>query len=88
MERYRGVKYRPAADLPLPAPSKNKAMKMTVIELARRLIDIESITGNERQIGEYLCEHLAALAWRNAMAAKLNACRFEAGRFNVFACWG
>ena len=69
-----------------PAPSKHKATKMTVIELARRLIDIESITGNERQIGEYLYEHLAALASR--YDGRVERMPVEDNRLNVFACWG
>ena len=35
---------------------------MNVFELTRRLIDIESITPNEREVGNFLFDHLAGLA--------------------------
>jgi len=57
-----------------------------LFDLARRLIDIESISGNERRLGEYLREHLAPLAGRYAGAIELWA--VEPDRFNVFATWG
>lgn len=59
---------------------------MTVIELARRLIDIESITGNEGRLGEYLCEHLSGLAARHD--GRVEKMPVAAGRFNVLAQWG
>jgi len=57
-----------------------------LFDLARRLIDIESISGNERRIGEYLREYLTPLAARYGGAVEL--WEVEADRFNVFACWG
>jgi len=57
-----------------------------LFDLARRLIDIESISGNERRIGDYLREHLTPLAARHGGAVEL--WEVEPDRFNVFACWG
>jgi acetylornithine deacetylase len=59
---------------------------MTLFQLARRLIDIESITGNENQIGRFLCDLLAPLASR--FGGAVETMTVEPGRFNVLACWG
>ena len=58
---------------------------MTVIELARRLIDIESITGNEKDIGEFLLACLGALAERTG--GRVERMPVEPDRFNVLAYW-
>lgn len=59
---------------------------MNVIELTRALVDIESITKNEKQAGLYLLDRLSALA------AKTGGCvermDVEPDRFNVLALWG
>lgn len=57
-----------------------------LFDLARRLIDIESTTGNERRIGEYLGEYLAPLAAR--FGGAIERWEVEPNRFNVFASWG
>lgn len=57
-----------------------------LFDLARRLIDIESTTGGERRIGEYLREYLAPLAARHQGGIEL--WEVEPDRFNVFASWG
>lgn len=57
-----------------------------LFDLARRLIDIESTTGSERRIGEYLREYLAPLAARYEGGIEL--WEVEPDRFNVFASWG
>ncbi len=57
-----------------------------LFDLARRLIDIESTTGSERRIGEYLREYLAPLSARYEGGIEL--WEVEPDRFNVFACWG
>ncbi len=59
---------------------------MNVIELTRKLVDIESITGNELAIGRFLLERLRELAARHGGRAE--AMPVEPERFNVFACWG
>jgi acetylornithine deacetylase len=59
---------------------------MDVVHLTRRLIDIESITGNERAAGEAVFAELASLAGRyNGSAERMEV---EPGRFNVYAHWG
>jgi acetylornithine deacetylase len=59
---------------------------MNVIELTRALVDIESITHNEGEVGSYLLEYLTVLAARTGGRAE--AMPVEPGRFNVFARWG
>ena len=52
---------------------------MQVFQLTRQLIDIESITGNEAAVGEFLFRELAALGFApQKMVAEEN-------RFNVYA---
>lgn len=58
---------------------------MHVYELACRLIDIESITCNERQIGDFLFDHLAELGRRHG--GRVERMHVEENRFNVLACW-
>jgi acetylornithine deacetylase len=52
---------------------------MDLVPLTRRLVDIESISGNERAVGEFLLEHLSSLGY--------SASRMEVApeRFNVYA---
>jgi acetylornithine deacetylase len=59
---------------------------MNVFELTSALIDIESITGNELRIGEYLADYLAPLAAR--FGGAVEKMEVEPRRFNVFAQWG
>jgi acetylornithine deacetylase len=59
---------------------------MEVFELTRALIDIESITGNEEQVGHYLHDCLAPLAAR--YGGRVERMDVEPRRFNVFAQWG
>src|SRR3974377_1556494 len=59
---------------------------MGVLALTRALIDIESITGNEQAIGNYLYEYLARLASRTH--GRVEQMEVESRRFNVFAQWG
>ena len=59
---------------------------MNIFELTRALVDIESITNNEHEVGVWLLEYLSALARRTGGAAE--RMEIEPGRFNVFAAWG
>ncbi|HZQ53794.1 MAG TPA: M20/M25/M40 family metallo-hydrolase [Bryobacteraceae bacterium] len=59
---------------------------MHVFELTRRLIDIESITPNEGEIGEFLWHLLSELAARHA--GEVEKMPVEAGRVNVFGRFG
>ena len=58
---------------------------MHLFELTRALVDIESITGNEKAIGEFLCRRLGALAER--YSGHVERMEVEPGRFNVLTCW-
>lgn len=59
---------------------------MDVVALTRTLVDIESITGNEKAVGSCLLEHLTGLARRTGGFAE--AMPVEPERFNVLAWWG
>ncbi|HWM94782.1 MAG TPA: M20/M25/M40 family metallo-hydrolase [Thermoanaerobaculia bacterium] len=54
---------------------------MDLIPLTRALIDIESVTGNERAVSEFLFEYLSRLGTVERMPV-------EGDRFNLFASWG
>ena len=59
---------------------------MNVFELTRALIDIESITGNEKAHGDFLYEYLSPLVAR--YQGHIERITVEPNRFNVFASWG
>ena len=59
---------------------------MNVFELTRALVDIESITGNEARVGDYLHEYLSTLALRHD--GRVERMEVEPERFNVFAQFG
>jgi acetylornithine deacetylase len=59
---------------------------MSVFELTRALIDIESVTGNEERMGEFLCATLSPLARR--FGGTVERLAVEPRRSNVLARWG
>src|SRR6202140_4328364 len=59
---------------------------MHPFEMTRALIDVESITENEKQVGEYLLHYLSGLAVRSD--GKAEAMPVTPERFNVYAEWG
>jgi acetylornithine deacetylase len=59
---------------------------MDLFELTRTLIDIESITGNEEGVGDYLFAHLSELAARHQ--GRVEKMEVAPRRFNVFPRWG
>jgi len=59
---------------------------MDVFALTRALIDIESITGNEEAVGNYLFDRLSGMAGR--FGGRVERMEVEPRRFNVFAQWG
>jgi acetylornithine deacetylase len=59
---------------------------MQVFELTRRLIDIESITPNEREIGDFLWENLSGLA--RQFNGETERMAVEPGRDNIFVRFG
>jgi acetylornithine deacetylase len=56
---------------------------MNVFELTRALIDIDSVTPNEENVGNFLFDYLARLP-----GAQVERMDVEPHRFNVFARWG
>jgi len=59
---------------------------MDLFELTRKLVDIESITTNEREVGEFLLARLSGAVERyNGRAERMEA---APDRFNIFAHWG
>jgi acetylornithine deacetylase len=62
---------------------------MNLFELARTLIDIESITNNENSVGSLLFDVLTNLTAQSSRSpGRVERCPVESNRFNVFACWG
>ncbi len=59
---------------------------MHPFEMTRALIDMESITENEKQVGEYLLHYLSGLA--AGSGGKAEAMAVSPERFNVYAEWG
>jgi len=59
---------------------------MDIFQLTRALIDIDSVTGNERRIGDFLVDQLSALAADSGGSVERMAVAGD--RFNVFAAWG
>lgn len=59
---------------------------MTVFELTRALVDIESVTLNEERVGNFLFDHLTALAGRTGGCVERMP--VEPHRFNLLATWG
>ena len=59
---------------------------MNVFELTRTLVDIESITPNETEVGQFLFQHLDTLARQFGGAVELMP--VEPGRDNVFVHFG
>ncbi len=59
---------------------------MKVFALTRALVDIESITGNEKQVAVFLADQLRPLAERYGGSLELE--EVEKDRLNVFASWG
>jgi acetylornithine deacetylase len=59
---------------------------MDLFELTRALVDIESTTGHEKNVGDYLFAHLSALGARHN--GKVERMPVEENRDNIFAWWG
>lgn len=59
---------------------------MNLFALTRALIDIDSTTGRERELGDFLFHYLEDLARRTGGAAERMPVVED--RFNVFAAWG
>jgi len=59
---------------------------MDVFALTRSLVDIESITGGEKQVALYLADYLQGLAGR--YRGRVETMEVEPDRYNVLAAWG
>jgi len=59
---------------------------MKLNELTRALVDIESITDHEGQVGSYLFDLLSQIA--AGTAGRVEKMEVGPERFNVLACWG
>lgn len=59
---------------------------MDLFPLTRALIDIDSTTGREREVGDFLFRHLEDLAGRTG--GTVERMPVQEDRFNVFAAWG
>ncbi|HWR52843.1 MAG TPA: M20/M25/M40 family metallo-hydrolase [Bryobacteraceae bacterium] len=59
---------------------------MNIFELTRTLVDIESVTGNEERVAEYLLDYLSPMAMKTGGAVE--RLDVEPKRPNVFAYWG
>lgn len=61
-------------------------MALDVFALTRTLVDIESITGNEAPVGDFVLAQLAEFA--RLHGGHVEKMEVEPGRFNVFAAFG
>jgi len=59
---------------------------MNLFELTRALVDIESTTNHEKNVGNYLYAQLSALTTR--YSGRIERIPAEPQRDNIFACWG
>ena len=59
---------------------------MNLFELTRALVDIESTTNHEKDVGDYLFAHVSAIAARHN--GQIERIPVEPTRDNVFAFWG
>ena len=84
MERYRRSFGPP--DPPARGIAFHPFNCMNVFELTRALVDIDSVTPNEEQVGVYLADYLTTLAGRTN--GRVEFLEVEPRRFNVLATWG
>ncbi|HET8925859.1 MAG TPA: M20/M25/M40 family metallo-hydrolase [Candidatus Acidoferrum sp.] len=61
-------------------------MGMNAFELTRALVDIESTTNHEKNVGDYLFAYLSRLAAQQG--GRLERMCVEPNRANIFASWG
>lgn len=59
---------------------------MNVFELTRALVDIDSVTPNEEQVGVYLADYLSKIAAQTG--GNVERIEVEPHRYNVLATWG
>lgn len=81
-----------------PIPQTALTTPAEIFSLTRELVDIESVTGGERRVGEAIERRLRALdagggerGGRGGVVERMAVgedCAAGAGRFNLFAAWG
>jgi len=59
---------------------------MNLFELTRALVDIDSTTNHEKNMGDYLFAHLSALAGQHS--GRVERMPAEVDRDNIFVAWG
>jgi acetylornithine deacetylase len=88
MKRYReaAARFVSSRFLPFVSLIRKSHIRMNVFELTRALVDIESTTNHEKNVGDYLFAHLSTLASRyNGRIERITA---EPNRDNILAYWG
>src|SRR5260370_26598174 len=88
MKRYReaAARFVSSRFLPFVALIQKCLMRMNLFELTRALVDIDSTTNHEKNVGDYLFAHLSALTARhNGNIERIAA---EPSRDNIFVSWG
>lgn len=61
---------------------------MHLFELTRRLVDIESITPNEKEVGHFLLGYLEEFARQTGGSVERMDVSADPERFNIFVTWG
>jgi acetylornithine deacetylase len=88
MKRYREAAARLVSSRFLPFASliQKSLIRMNLFELTRALVDIESTTNHEKNVGDYLFVHLSALT--ASYGGRIERIPAEPRRDNIFASWG
>jgi acetylornithine deacetylase len=72
--------------LPFVSLIQKSLIAMNLFELTRALVDIDSTTNHEKNVGDYLYAHLSAMAARHD--GHIERIPAEPHRDNIFAFWG
>jgi acetylornithine deacetylase len=89
VERYREVaefEQQFLSYLPFSYRSIQAGNMANILALARALVDIESVSGNEAGVATYLLDRVSTLAVRHG--GRVERMPVDGERFNVFATWG
>jgi acetylornithine deacetylase len=88
MKRYREAAAPSISSRFLPFASliQKRPVGMNLFEVTRALVDIESVTNREKNVGDYLFAHLSALTARHG--GHIERIPAEPNRDNIFATWG
>jgi acetylornithine deacetylase len=88
MKRYReaAASICTSRFLPFVSLIQKCLIRMNLFELTRALVDIESTTNHEKNVGDYLFAHLSALSAR--YDGHIERMPAEPNRDNIFVSWG